>query len=177
MADLSSKKSLLQSLVFRRTLTIVLLVIFVASLLLNLFTFILPVVKYYGNSMAPTLNDGQILLVNKMAKIKSGDIVAFYYNNKVIVRRVVAVGGEQVSIDVFGKVSVNGTELSEPYVTDKTLGQCNLDFPYNVPAGAYFVLGDERAVSMDSRLEEIGAVTKDRLLGKVIFSLNPFGKV
>lgn len=177
MADLSSKKSLLQSLVFRRTLTIVLLVIFVASLLLNLFTFILPVVKYYGNSMAPTLNDGQILLVNKTAKIKSGDIVAFYYNNKVIVRRVVAVGGEQVSIDVFGKVSVNGTELSEPYVTDKTLGQCNLDFPYNVPAGAYFVLGDERAVSMDSRLEEIGVVTKDRLLGKVIFSLNPFGKV
>lgn len=163
--------------VFKRTLKTVLIIIAAASLLLNLFTFIMPVVKYYGNSMTPTLEDGQILIVNKMAEIESGDIIAFYYNNKVIVRRVVATGNNQVSIDVFGTVSVNGKEIDEPYIENKTLGQSNLDFPYNVPANSYFVLGDNRDVSMDSRLSEIGIVTKDRLLGKVVFSLNPFGSV
>ena len=171
------KNAILQSPVFKRTLKIVLIVIVTASLLLNLFTFIMPVVKYYGNSMSPTLEDGQILIVNKMAEIKSGDIIAFYYNNKVIVRRVVATGNTQVSIDVFGTVSVNGKELDEPYIENKTLGQSNQNFPYNVPTNSYFVLGDNREIAMDSRLSEIGVVTEDRLLGKVVFSLNPFGAV
>ncbi len=175
MAKHSKKKQgFFQSQVFKKTLTIVLIVVVTVSFLLNLFTFIMPVVKYYGNSMTPTLDDGQILLVNKMAEIKSGDIIAFYYNNKVIVRRVVATGNNQVAIDVFGTVSVNGTELEEPYVKNKTLGQCNLDFPYNIPAKSYFVLGDNRDIAMDSRLSEIGVVTEDRLLGKVVFSLNNF---
>ena len=175
MAKHSKKKQgFFQSQVFKKTLTIVLIVVVTVSFLLNLFTFIMPVVKYYGNSMTPTLDDGQILLVNKMAEIKSGDIIAFYYNNKVIVRRVVATGNNQVAIDVFGTVSVNGAELEEPYVKNKTLGQCNLDFPYNVPAKSYFVLGDNRDIAMDSRLSEIGVVTEDRLLGKVVFSLNNF---
>lgn len=163
--------------VFKRTLTIVLIIMITASLLLNLFTFIMPIVKYYGNSMAPTLEDGQILIVSKMAKIKSGDVIAFYYNNKVIVRRVAAIGNDQISIDVFGTVSVNGEELDEPYIENKTLGQSNLDFPYTVPANSYFVLGDNRDMAMDSRLSEIGVVTKDRLLGKVVFSLKPFGLI
>lgn len=171
------KNAILQSPVFKRTLKIVMIVIVTASLLLNLFTFIMPVVKYYGNSMSPTLEDGQILIVNKMAEIKSGDIIAFYYNNKVIVRRVVATGNTQVSIDVFGTVSVNGKELDEPYIENKTLGQSNQNFPYNVPTNSYFVLGDNREVAMDSRLSEIGVVTEDRLLGKVVFSLNPFEAV
>lgn len=171
------KQNFFKSQVFKRTLKILLIVIVTASVLLNVFTFVMPVVKYYGNSMAPTLDDGQILIVNKIAKIKSGDIVAFYYNNKIIVRRVVAVGNEQVSFDVFGTLSVNGKEISEPYVEKKTLGQCNLDFPYSVPANSYFVLGDNRDVSMDSRLSEIGVVSDDRLLGKVVFSLNPFRSI
>ena len=171
------KQSFFQGQMFRQTLKIVLIVILTASLLLNLLTFIMPVVKYYGNSMSPTLNDGQILIVNKMAEIKSGDIVAFYYNNKVIVRRVAAIGNDQVSIDVFGTVSVNGKALDEPYISNKTLGQCNLSFPYNVPAKSYFVLGDNRDIAMDSRLSEIGVITKDRLIGKVVFSLNPFEKI
>lgn len=137
----------------------------------------MPVVKYYGNSMSPTLEDGQILIVNKMAEIKSGDIIAFYYNNKIIVRRVVATGNSQVSIDVFGTISVNGKELNEEYIENKTLGQSNLDFPYNVPTNSYFVLGDNRDVAMDSRLSEIGVVTEDRLLGRVVFSLNPFKSI
>lgn len=159
----------------KRTLKIVLAVIISASLLLNLFTFVTPVVKYYGTSMSQTLEDGQILIVNKMAKVKSGDIIAFYYNNKVIVRRVVATGNSQVSIDVFGTVSVNGKELEEPYIKNKTLGQCNLDFPYNVPVNSYFVLGDNRDVAMDSRLSEIGVVTEERLIGKVMLILDSFG--
>ena len=170
----SSKQSFFKSHMFKQTLKIVLIVIVTVSLLLNLFTFVMPVVKYYGSSMSPTLKDGQILIVNKMAKIDDGDIVAFYYNNKVIVRRVIATGNNQVSIDVFGTVSVNGKELDEPYAKDKNLGQCNINFPYNVPATAFFVLGDNRDVAMDSRLEEIGVVTEDRLIGKVVFSLNPF---
>ena len=178
MAKHSKKKqSFFGGQVFKRTLKIVLIIIVTASLLLNLFTFIMPVVKYYGNSMTPTLEDGQILIVNKMTEIKSGDIIAFYYNNKVIVRRVVATGNSQVSIDVFGTVSVNGKELDEPYIENKTLGQSNLDFPYNVPTNSYFVLGDNRDIAMDSRLSEIGVVTEDRLLGKVVFSLNPFGSI
>ena len=170
-------QSVFQNPVVKLMVKIVLIVIIVASFLLNLFTFIMPVVKYYGNSMTPTLESGQILIVNKMAEIKSGDIIAFYYNNKVIVRRVIATGNSQVSIDVFGAVSVNGAALDEPYIENKTLGQCNLDFPYNVPANSYFVLGDNRDVAMDSRLSEIGTVTQDRLIGKVVFSLNPFGTV
>ncbi len=168
------KRNFFQSRMFKRAFKIVLTVLITVSLLLNLFTFIMPVVKYYGNSMSPTLDDGQILIVNKMAEVKEGDIIAFYYNNKVIARRVVATGNSQVSIDVFGTVSVNGKELSEPYIENKTLGQCNLDFPYSVPAGSYFVLGDNRDIAMDSRLSEIGVVTEDRLIGKVVFSLNPF---
>ena len=174
MAKHLKKRKFFQSPIFTKSLKIVLVVLITVSLLLNLFTFIMPVVKYYGNSMSPTLEDGQILIVNKMSEVNSGDIVAFYYNNKVIVRRVVATGNNQVSIDVFGTVSVNGATLDEPYVENKTLGQCNLDFPYNIPANSFFVLGDNRNIAMDSRLSEIGVVTKDRLLGKVVFSLKPF---
>lgn len=178
MAKHSKKRTdFFQTALFKTTLKIVIIVIITASLLLNLFTFIMPVVKYYGTSMSPTLEDGQILIVNKMAEIEHGDIIAFYYNNKVLVRRVVATGNEQLSIDIFGTVSVNGKELDEPYIENKTLGQCNLDFPYNIPSGAFFVLGDNRDAAMDSRLEEIGAVTDDRLIGKVVFSIKPFGGV
>ncbi len=156
---------------------IVLPVVIVASLLLNLFTFVFPVVRYYGNSMEPTLDDGQILIVSKMAEIQQGDVIAFYYNNKVLVRRVAAVGNSQISIDIFGGVTVDGKELAEPYLQNKTLGQCNLNFPYSVPTNSYFVLGDNREAAMDSRLEEIGVATKDRLIGKVVFSLNPFERI
>lgn len=171
------KTGFFHSNVFKRTVKIVLAVIITASFMMNLFTFIMPVVKYYGNSMSPTLSDGQILIVNKMAEIDRGDVIAFYYNNKIIVRRVIATGNSQVQIDVFGTVSVNGNPLDEPYVENKTLGQSNIDFPFNVPANSYFVLGDNRDVSMDSRLSEIGVVTQDRLLGKVVFSLSTFEEI
>ena len=173
----SKLRAFFKSAFYKVSLRVVLIIVVLVSLLLNLFTFITPVVKYYGEGMSDTLSDGQILIVSKLSRIESGDIIAFYYNNKVLVRRVIATGSQQVEIDAFGSVSVNGNELDESYVSNKTLGQCNIDFPYSVPAGSYFVLGDNRALAMDSRLSEIGTVAKDRIIGKVIFSIKPFGFV
>ncbi len=164
----SSAKMLLK-LVFR----IVIIAVVATSLLLNLFTHVIPVVKYYGNAMSPGLSSGQILLVGKTQDVKQGDIIAFYYNNKVLVRRVVATGGQQVNIDIFGNVAVDGKSLDEPYVSEKSIGQTSVEFPYNVPGQSFFVLGDNRVSSMDSRLLEIGAISKDRVVGKVLFSIYP----
>ncbi len=144
------------------------IIILTVSLLLNIFTYVFSIVRHYGSSMEPSLSDNQYLLIYKTNDVDNGDVIAFYYNNKVLVRRVAATAGEQVYIDIFGNVSVNGTELDEPYVSDKTLGQSDIEFPYNVPANSVFVLGDNRETSMDSRLEDIGTVNKDRIIGKVI---------
>lgn len=157
----------------KTTVKIIVIIILTVSFLLNLFTLVMPIVKYYGTSMSPTLEDGQILIVSKLSEIESGDIVAFYYNNKVLVRRVVAVGNEQITVDVFGTVTVNGNEVDEPYIKNKTYGQCDIDYPFTVPSNTYFVLGDNREVAMDSRLEEIGTVAEDRVIGKIVFSISP----
>ncbi len=146
----------------------VLIIVLAASLLLNIFTYIFSVVRHYGSSMEPTLSDNQYLLIYKTNDVDRGDVIAFYYNNKVLVRRAVASAGDQIYIDVFGDVTVNGEKIDEPYVSNKTLGQSDVDFPYNVPANSVFVLGDNRETSMDSRLNDIGTVSKDRIIGKVI---------
>lgn len=140
-------------------------------LLLNLLTFAFSVVRYYGDGMTPTLKSGQMLVIDKIGSVSEGDIIAFYYNNKVLVRRVVSTGGKQVEMDSAGTVSVNGKTLEEPYLESTTLGQCNLNFPYSVPAGHLFVLGDNRSTAMDSRLSEIGTVPEDRVIGKVLFAI------
>ena len=155
---------------YRATLLrLVLLVVVVIVLVMNLFTHVFRVVHYYGESMEPALYDRQILVVHKTDKVGSGDIVAFYYNNKVLVRRVIAEGGSSVEIEDNGTVIVDGCTLEEPYVEEATLGQCNISFPCNVPFEEFFVMGDNRPISMDSRLEEIGTVPQDRVLGKVLF--------
>lgn len=169
MEHVNQNKGFIKNPVIKTMVKTLVIIVIAASLLLNLFTYVTPVVRYFGDSMTPNLKDGQILVVNKMADIKNGDIIAFYYNNSVLVRRVIATENQQVSIDVFGTVTVNGEVLDETYVDSQTLGQCNLDFPYTVPPNCYFVLGDNRAVAMDSRLEEIGPVAEDRLIGKVMF--------
>lgn len=158
---------------FKTTAKIVLIIVIASSLLVNLFTYVTPIVRYYGSGMQPNLTDKQILVLAKTKNVSSGDIIAFYYNNKVLVRRVVCTGGKQVSMDIFGSVSVNGEELSEPYIAEKSLGQCNVEFPYNVPPKSVFVLGDNRITAMDSRLKEIGAISEDRIIGKVLFSIYP----
>lgn len=140
-----------------------------AVLLLNVFTHVLQVVTYNGSGMAPALEGGQTLVILKTQKVREGDIIAFYYNNQILVRRLICEGGKQLQIDEDGVVSVNNAILEEPYVQDLTLGQCNITFPYHVKTDTVFVMGDNRAEAMDSRLEEIGTIPTDRIIGKVIF--------
>lgn len=141
----------------------------IVVVLLNLLTHAFSIVRYFGNGMEPALHNGQILIIDKIGSVSEGDVIAFYYNNKVLVRRVIAEEGKQIIISDNGEVSVNSQPLEEPYVQNKSLGQCNLDFPYSVPVGSVFVMGDNRDVVMDSRLREIGAVLVDQIIGRVCF--------
>ena len=156
---------------FRTLVWLFVLVALVAVLLLNLFTHVLSVVQYYGNSMEPALHDRQILVVQKTDKVEQGDIAAFYYNNKILVRRIVAEGGTSIEMEEPGIVYIDNQRLEEDYVQNPAIGQCNINFPFTVPYDEFFVMGDNRTVSMDSRLEEIGTIPRNRILGKVIFSL------
>lgn len=140
----------------------------VAIILLNVFTHLLPIVRYYGSGMEPTLKNGQVLLVSKTAKIREGDIVAFYYNNKVLVRRAVCLGGSYISIAKDGLVTIDNQAIEETYLDRTSIGQCNLSFPHYVLPNHVFVMGDNREASMDSRLTEIGDIPMDRVIGKVI---------
>lgn len=139
-------------------------------LLLNLFSHIFMVVRYYGNGMEPALHDRQILLLLKTGQVEEEDIVAFYYNNKVLVRRVISVGGSTIEIGADGAVTVDGRTLEEPYVDAPSLGQCSVKFPLHIPVGHYFLMGDNRDTAMDSRLTEIGTIPEERIIGKVILS-------
>jgi len=140
-------------------------------ILLNLFTHVFQVVRYNGEGMDPSLKGGQILVLRKTKEVSAGDIIAFYYNNQILVRRAVCLGGDQVSVEKDGQVYVNGAALEESYLTQPSIGQCNLTFPYHVPAGHVFVMGDNRAIAMDSRLAEIGPVPTDRIIGTIILAL------
>ncbi|MBE6963669.1 MAG: signal peptidase I [Ruminococcaceae bacterium] len=155
---------------YRKTaLGIVAAVAVVLILLLNLFSHVFSVVQYYGDGMEPTLHDNQVLLIRKTDQVRSGDMIACYFNNKVLVRRVICEGGNSITVDETGAVWINNERLDEPYVETPSLGQCNISFPYTVSVGRYFVMGDNREIAMDSRLSEIGTVSADRILGKIIF--------
>ena len=138
-----------------------------AILLLNLFTHVLQIVHYNGDSMEPTLHSGQILILQCTQDVAEGDVIAFYFNNQVLVRRVIAVSGSRITIEENGTVLRNGQALEEPYLAESSIGQCNISFPFHVPNGYVFVMGDNRAIAMDSRLEEIGPIYVGRIIGKV----------
>ena len=121
--------------------------------------------------MEPNLHSGQILMLYRTQEVASGDVIAFYYNNQILVRRVICTGGQQISINQEGQVSVNSQPLEEPYLETLSLGQCNISFPKMVQKDYVFVMGDNRALSMDSRLEEIGPVSVERIIGRVIFEI------
>lgn len=142
--------------------------VILAVLLLNLFTHLFQFVQYNGTGMEPGLEGGGTLVIRKTKKVDAGDVIAFYFNNQILVRRVIGTGGDMIEIDPQGNVSVGGEALPEPYVKDATLGQCNITFPYHVRTGTVFVMGDNRQEAMDSRLEEIGCVPEDRIIGKII---------
>lgn len=135
---------------------------------------LLPVLQIYGHSMEPSLTDGDILVSVKGAELKQGDIVAFYYNNKILVKRVIASAGEWVDIDRDGNVSVNTVPLDEPYLAEKALGDCDIELPYQVPDGRYFLMGDHRSVSVDSRNTAVGCVGEEQIVGKLVFRVWPF---
>ena len=149
----------------------------VAAVAILVATLLLPVLRIYGSSMTPTLVDGDLIVSVKEAKFTKGDIVAFYYNNKILVKRVVANSGEWVDIDENGTVSVNGMVLEEPYIQDKALGDCNIEMPYQVPEGKIFVLGDHRSVSVDSRHTSVGCVAEEQIVGKLVFRIWPLNTI
>lgn len=151
--------------------TLVVALVVAAVLLLNVFTHVVQVVRYNGNGMEPNLHNGQTLLIRKTQNVVEGDIIVFYYNNQLLVRRVVCTGNKQLSIEEDGTLLVNGQVQVEDYLTEKSIGQCNLTFPYHVRSGYVFVMGDNRVTAMDSRLQEIGLVPLDRIVGKVILAI------
>lgn len=154
--------------------------IVVAAIAILVATLWLPVLQIYGNSMTPTLQDGQIIFCVKTAEFKPGDIAAFYYNNKILVKRIICGPGDWVNIDANGTVYVNDKELEEPYVVEKALGDTNIELPFQVPDGRWFVMGDHRSTSVDSRNTAVGCVTEEQIVGKIIFRvwpLNQLGRV
>ncbi len=148
----------------------------VAAIAVLVATLWLPVLQTHGESMSPTLQDGNIIISVKDNDLECGDVIAFYYNNKILVKRVIAQPGDWVNIDADGTVYVNGLPLNEPYITDKALGDCNIELPYQVPAAKFFVMGDHRSVSADSRNTAVGCVSEEQIVGKIVFRVWPLSK-
>lgn len=154
----------------RSSITAVLIAFAVVSLL-SIYVF--PILRITGSSMEPTLDTNDIVLVYKTKHLKPGDIMAFYYNNSAIIKRVIALSGDVVDMDKEGNVTVNGKPLEEPYLADKAWGECDITFPYTVPESRIFVMGDHRSVSIDSRNSAIGSVSEGQIIGKVLFRIWP----
>ena len=145
----------------------------VAAVAVLVATLLMPVLQIYGSSMTPTLTDGDIVLTFKTTEFQQGDVVAFYYNNKILVKRVIAKAGEWVNITEDGDVYVNDQLLDEPYLQEKALGDCNIEFPYQVPESRIFVMGDHRSVSIDSRNTAVGCVAEEQVVGKLVYRVWP----
>lgn len=137
----------------------------------------LPVLRIYGHSMMPGLDAGEIVVSVKTSEPQVGDIVAFYYNNKILVKRVIASSGDWVDITEDGDVYVNQVKLEEPYVSQKAFGDCNIELPYQVPDNRLFLMGDHRNVSVDSRNTAVGCVSEEQIVGKLIFRIWPLEKI
>ena len=151
--------------------------IVVAAIAALIATLVLPVLQIAGTSMEPSLKDGDIVVLAKLDRMKSGSLCAFYYSNKILIKRVIAVPGDYLWIEADGTVFVNGEELDEPYITEKALGECDVEFPYQVPENAFFVMGDRRETSIDSRSSVIGCVAEDQLLGKLLCRVWPLSEL
>lgn len=163
--------------VLRSTIYTLITVAAVAVLVATLW---LPVLQIYGSSMTPTLEDGEIVFSVKTTNMEPGDVVAFYYNNKILIKRVIANAGDWVNMDQDGTVYVNDAELIEPYLDEKSFGDADIELPYQVPDGHFFVMGDHRETSVDSRHTSVGCVAPDQIVGKIVFRVWPmkqFGAV
>ena len=148
-------------------------IVVVAAIAVLVASIFLPVLRVTGTSMQPNFAPGNVLVALKTKDYVPGDVCSFYYNNKLIIKRVIAIGGDVLEIDEDGRVSVNGLVLDESYVRTYDLGLCDIDFPYTVPAEQLFVMGDNRASSVDSRVQAFGCISKEELMGKVVLRVWP----
>lgn len=154
----------------RHTVYILLVVAAVAVLVCTTF---LPLLQVSGDSMEPTLTDGDVILLVKMPAFDTGELVGLHYDGKILLKRVIGGPGDYVNIDEQGNVFVNDHLLAEPYVSDKSLGECDIQFPYQVPDECYFVLGDHRSVSIDSRSSLVGCIRREQIIGRILLRIWP----
>ena len=138
---------------------------------------LVPVLRIYGSSMSPTLKPGNIVIALKSSDFEQGDIISFYYNNKVLVKRVIAFTGDWVNVAEDGYIYVNNELLDEPYLKEGALGECDIEMPYQVPEGRIFVCGDNRGTSLDSRSRAVGCVSEEQIVGKIVFRIWPLTEV
>ena len=148
----------------------------VAAISVLLTTLWMPVLQIYGSSMSPTLEPGDLVLSVKNEKLETGDVVAFYQGNKLLIKRVIATSGQWVDIDNDGVVTVDGLVLDEPYIKELSLGNCDIEFPHQVKEAHYFIMGDNRDTSLDSRANTIGDIAEEQIEGKVVFRIWPLNK-
>lgn len=163
---------------FRKTLLNITGVLVVAAAIAALMaTRLFVLIRINGDSMKPTMENGEIVFLRQTKEIETGDIVGFYYGGRILLKRAIGSAGDNIEIDQDGTVYVNGKEIDEPYLDKKDLGKCELEFPYQVPEGMIFVLGDNRAISIDSRIKSIGCVEKDQIVGKVAVRAWPLSRM
>jgi len=151
--------------------------VIVAAVAVLIATLVLPVLQISGTSMEPTLNNGEIVVLIKTTKLDRGDLCGFSYSNKILIKRVIGLPGDTVEIDADGNVAINGEVIDEPYITNKSLGECDIEFPFTVPENEYFLLGDQRETSIDSRSSVIGCVELEQIVGKLFFRIWPLNEI
>lgn len=164
----------------RMLISTVSILVVVAAVSVLVATLVLPVLEIYGTSMTPTLTEGDIVVSLKKDSFEQGDIICFYYSNRILVKRVIGKPLDMIELDEEGNFTVNGVPLEEPYITEKAFGECDIEFPYQVPESMYFVVGDHRSTSIDSRNSSVGCIATDEIVGKILFTVWPFrhfGKV
>ena len=151
--------------------------VLVAAIAVLIATLVLPVLQISGTSMEPTLNNGEIVVLFKTTKLERGDLCGFSYSNKILIKRVIGLPGDYIAIDEEGNVFVNNKKIDEPYITEKGLGECYIEFPYQVPENEFFLMGDHRSTSIDSRSTVIGCIPQDQIIGKIFLKVWPLSDI